>query len=188
MAVFLRVDTVSLEVAVESDSPLSGCYGNYTLFGDWYRKDYQLAIKAGVCAYNCRYRISNLELHILNIETRTADIEFRISNCTYWMSKLEQQIFNLESRTADIESRISNRVYWISNLKTADIESRMMPSGFSSIVFSLICQTSTLIIQSTNSKFSRVWWNMCVHLLAVTQWFNPLNFQTKLILLSMLLK
>jgi len=50
------------------------------------------------------------------------------------MSKLEQQILNLESRTADIESRISNRIYLISNLKTADIESRVMPSCFSSIV------------------------------------------------------
>jgi len=51
VAVFLRVDTVSLGVAVESDSPLSGYYGNDTLFGDWYRKDYKIGIKAGVCVY-----------------------------------------------------------------------------------------------------------------------------------------
>jgi len=115
VAVFLRVDTVSLEVAVESDSPLSGCYGNDTLFGNWYRKDYQIAIKAGVCAYNCRYRIPNLKLHILNIETRTADIEFRISNCTYWMSNSNNKywISNLEPHIFNLESQ--NFRYWISD-------------------------------------------------------------------------
>ena len=100
--------------------------------------------------------MSKLELQILNFESRTAHIECR-------------------TRTTNIESRISNCIYLISNLKTADIESRMMPSSFSSIVFSLICQTSTLITQSTKSKFSHVWWNMCVHFLVVTQWLNPLN-------------
>ena len=105
---------------------------------------------------NCRYFIYVLELQIFYLCSRTADILFMLSNCRYWISNLELQILNFETRTADIESR-------------------MMPSGFSGISFYLICQTSILITQSTKSKFSHVWWNMCVHFLVVTQWLNPLN-------------
>jgi hypothetical protein len=57
--------TVSLGVAMESDSFFMGCYGRDSLINLLYRKWHQgqVGMKAGVCVY---YKFPNLKVNILS--------------------------------------------------------------------------------------------------------------------------